>query len=253
MPWSIASYNSTPSGNTTINGINIAEGCNASGINDAIRQMMADVAAYFGTAAAFAGTVAVSGAATLSSTLAVTSNATVGGTLIAQGDITCANGSIHSGNNVTAQGFGVKTTMDYSGANTAPMSGSGITTCNFTINANTGGGVVLTNNGTSWSAVSDYRAKTVFGDFEGSGGIVDAVPVYSASLNTAPNDVKAMFLAHEVQAAVPWAVMGEKDAIDAAGAPVFQLLASTDPLVAILWAEVRSLRARVTSLEARAA
>jgi hypothetical protein len=44
MPWSIASYNGTPSGNSLINGINIAEGCNASGINDAIRQMMADLA-----------------------------------------------------------------------------------------------------------------------------------------------------------------------------------------------------------------
>lgn len=44
MTWSIASYNGTPSGNTTINGINIAEGCNASNINDAIRQLMADLA-----------------------------------------------------------------------------------------------------------------------------------------------------------------------------------------------------------------
>lgn len=40
----ISSYSKTPSSNTTINGINIAEGCPPSGINDAIRQLMADVA-----------------------------------------------------------------------------------------------------------------------------------------------------------------------------------------------------------------
>lgn len=39
----IADYSTTPASNTTINGINIAEGCNPSGINDAIRQMMADI------------------------------------------------------------------------------------------------------------------------------------------------------------------------------------------------------------------
>lgn len=41
---SISAYNTTPGLNTTISGINLAEGCNASGINDAIRQMMADLA-----------------------------------------------------------------------------------------------------------------------------------------------------------------------------------------------------------------
>lgn len=41
----ISDYSSTASSNTAISGINIAEGCNPSGINDAIRQMMADIAA----------------------------------------------------------------------------------------------------------------------------------------------------------------------------------------------------------------
>lgn len=40
----ISSYTTTPSLNTAINGINIAEGCNPSSINDAIRQLMADIA-----------------------------------------------------------------------------------------------------------------------------------------------------------------------------------------------------------------
>jgi hypothetical protein len=40
----IASYSTTPASNGTISGINIAEGCSPGGINDAIRQLMADLA-----------------------------------------------------------------------------------------------------------------------------------------------------------------------------------------------------------------
>ena len=39
----ISEYSSTPSNNTDVNGINIAEGCAPSGINNAIRQLMADL------------------------------------------------------------------------------------------------------------------------------------------------------------------------------------------------------------------
>lgn len=41
----IKDYSTTPDMNTTISGINIAEGCAPSGINNAIRQLMADVKA----------------------------------------------------------------------------------------------------------------------------------------------------------------------------------------------------------------
>ena len=40
----VSNYNTDPNLNTTISGINIAEGCPPSGINNAIRQLMADVA-----------------------------------------------------------------------------------------------------------------------------------------------------------------------------------------------------------------
>lgn len=66
--WSIANYNTNPDENTSINGVNIAEFCNASGINDAIRQLMADLAVFAGVSTtpsgaiqAFAGTTAPSG------------------------------------------------------------------------------------------------------------------------------------------------------------------------------------------------
>lgn len=69
MTWSVANYNTTPSANSAINGTIIAEGCNASGVNDAIRQMMADIATMVaggglepsGAIKAFAGASAPTG------------------------------------------------------------------------------------------------------------------------------------------------------------------------------------------------
>lgn len=39
---SFSDYDETPSNNTSINGVNVAEGCPAGNVNDAIRQLMAD-------------------------------------------------------------------------------------------------------------------------------------------------------------------------------------------------------------------
>jgi len=39
---SVSDYSTTPGANTSISGVNIAEGCSPAGINDAVRQMMAD-------------------------------------------------------------------------------------------------------------------------------------------------------------------------------------------------------------------
>jgi len=58
----ISEWSATPSNNTDIDGINIAEGCAPSGINDAIREMMAQVKdLYAGTSGDL---IAVSGGGT---------------------------------------------------------------------------------------------------------------------------------------------------------------------------------------------
>ena len=46
MTWGVSNYSTTPTANTTINGIDIAENCAAGGFNDALRQMMADIATW---------------------------------------------------------------------------------------------------------------------------------------------------------------------------------------------------------------
>ena len=46
----VQSWDSTPGNNTDINGVNIAEGCPAAGINDAIRTVMGQVATWITSA-----------------------------------------------------------------------------------------------------------------------------------------------------------------------------------------------------------
>lgn len=43
----VSDYSTTPASNITISGINIAEGCSPAGMNNAIRQMMADVRVFY--------------------------------------------------------------------------------------------------------------------------------------------------------------------------------------------------------------
>lgn len=59
----VSDYNTNPDLNTSIAGINIAEGCPPSGINNAIRQLMADVKAQSESQTAPSMTGATSGAA----------------------------------------------------------------------------------------------------------------------------------------------------------------------------------------------
>ena len=64
---SVADYNTDPNANTSISGINIAEGCPPSGINNAIRQMMADIKAADDADVKMTGNQTIAGVKTFSS------------------------------------------------------------------------------------------------------------------------------------------------------------------------------------------
>lgn len=121
MTWSIASYSATPGSNTGINGINIAEGCNASNINDAIRQLMADVAAAL-SSGALIGTSGNAATATLAANATKLANArtiTLGGSLSGSGSFDgSANISISAtvtGNAPTATKLATARTVSLTG------------------------------------------------------------------------------------------------------------------------------------------
>ncbi len=74
----ISEFSATPANNTDIDSINIAEGCAPSGINDAIRELMAQVKdLYSGTTG---DTISIAGGGTGAGTLAGASIVTYTGT-----------------------------------------------------------------------------------------------------------------------------------------------------------------------------
>jgi hypothetical protein len=111
------------------------------------------------------------------------------------------------------------------------------------IDYNRGGGLVR------YNTTSDYRAKTIIGSVTNSGELVDALKVYVGKMNGATVE-RPMLIAHEAQEVAPYAVSGEKDAVDKDGKPVYQQI-DVSSLVPLLIAEVKSLRQRVAELEAK--
>ena len=145
-----------------------------------------------------------------------------------------------SGYNNQTNGQAIRARVDNTGANLIRFD-YGASTAVGTITTN---GSIISVNGTC-----DPRAKNDFGRFEGAGDIVDNVPVHLAAHKTAPEDRRAMFMAPEMQARLPYSVTGEVNAVDDKGEPVWQQLGSIDPLVPILWAALQETRARLVALE----
>jgi len=93
----VSEYSATAANNTDIGGINIAEGCAPSGINNAIRELMAQLkdmqSGTDGDAFTIGGGMTCSGAAVFSSTVAVTGVATFNGNATMNGNVTMGNAS----------------------------------------------------------------------------------------------------------------------------------------------------------------
>lgn len=98
----ISEFDSIPANNTDIDGINIAEGCAPSGINNAIRELMAQLKDQQTGASddnfTVGGNLTVDGASTLTGNITLTGNVTFGGTtnILPAGVITLWSGSIVS-------------------------------------------------------------------------------------------------------------------------------------------------------------
>ena len=194
------------------------------------------------------------GGVTLSNAVTGTGNMALSASPTFTGTITAAAATFSSTitRNAGASAEGIRTIG--SGAfntfyNTANSTRNGYIQGNdadITIVSGASGGVQLLNTATSWSAVSDYRAKNDYGAYSGAGLIIDSTPIHLAEYKEGrgPSGKRAMFLAHELAEAVPYAVHGEKD-----GAQM-QTIQSTDPLVPILWAALQETRARLAKLEA---
>lgn len=106
-----------------------------------------------------------------------------------------------------------------------------------------------------YSTSSDYRLKENVVDLTGASAKVMALPVRRFNFIAHPERTVDGFLAHEVAEVVPEAVLGEKDAVDSNGKPVYQGI-DQSKLVPLLTAglqealaEIEKLKARLSALE----
>jgi hypothetical protein len=101
----------------------------------------------------------------------------------------------------------------------------------------------------AYNTTSDYRAKNIIGPVQDSGATIDALKVYEGQMKGATQS-RPMLIAHEAQEHAPYAVTGEKDAVNEDGTPKYQQM-DVSALVPLLLAEIQSLRARVAQLESK--
>jgi len=108
---------------------------------------------------------------------------------------------------------------------------------------------VTTTNAVTYNTTSDYRLKTVTGTVTGQGERIDALKPIDYQWKEGNQQTRG-FLAHEFQTVYPNSVSGDKDAVDADGKPIYQVMqASTAEVIADLVAEIQSLRQRIATLE----
>lgn len=115
----------------------------------------------------------------------------------------------------------------------------------------TGDSATITNavSAASYTTTSDYRYKTIEGGVQGA---LDTIMSVDPIMGKRESDTKsrAMFIAHELQEATPWAVHGTKDAIDNDGMPIYQTVDYTS-LIPLLWAALQEATDRIEELENR--
>jgi hypothetical protein len=116
-------------------------------------------------------------------------------------------------------------------------------------NGNSVGSITFNNAGqTSFNQISDYRLKeNVTEDWNATTRLKELKPC-RFNFKRFPNTTLDGFIAHEAQEVVPEAVIGEKDAVDDDGNPIYQGI-DQSKLVPLLVKTIQELEARIVALE----
>jgi hypothetical protein len=113
------------------------------------------------------------------------------------------------------------------------------------ISYNRAGGLV------AYNTTSDYRSKDIAGPIDDASSIVLNLKPYMGTMKGA-TVARPMFVAHETQEIAPYAVTGEKDAVDSDGNPKYQQM-DHSALVPLLTAALREALVEIADLKARVA
>jgi hypothetical protein len=111
------------------------------------------------------------------------------------------------------------------------------------------GSITTTSTATAYNTSSDYRLKHDIAPMTGALAKVALLKPCTYKWNADDSSGEG-FIAHELQAVVPDAVTGEKDAVDKDGKPIHQGV-DTSFLVATLTAAIQELKAKVDTLQSR--
>lgn len=111
------------------------------------------------------------------------------------------------------------------------------------ITYNRSGGLVV------YNTTSDYRAKTVNGLVQNALSKIALLKPSTGRMNGATEDID-FFVAHELQEVVPFAVIGEKDAVNEDNTPKYQMV-DKSALIPLLTAAIQEQQAIIESLLAR--
>jgi hypothetical protein len=172
------------------------------------------------------------------------------------------NGKVAIGSSGTGNGVRLEVVGDTSPdalcsfKDTRTDSYSGAPIFYFQRTSGTVGSITTTTSATSYVTSSDYRLKEFIIPMTGALAKVSALKPVTYKWKLDGSDSQG-FIAHELQEIVPECVVGEKDAVNADGNPVYQGI-DTSFLVATLTAAIQeqqaliqSLTTRITALEAK--
>jgi len=215
-------------------------------------------------AAVTATTLSTSGAASLSSA-AVAGALTVGGTGLFS---TAAGGAVRFYQNTTntpgfgnvTQGAAIESASDGAALYLSRVTGTG----SLLQNTNTGtatytsyyqagsliAAISLTAGTITYGTGSDYRRKNIHGPVSDAVARVKKLRPVNFAWKNFPDQPIDGFVAHEVAEVAPWAVHGEKDALEADGSIKIQTL-DQSWLVPLLTAALQDAFVRIEALEAR--
>jgi hypothetical protein len=111
------------------------------------------------------------------------------------------------------------------------------------------GGITTTSGGVpAFRNASDYRLKSNIQDYTNSTQIIKGTRLRSFVFNIDPSKTEIGFIAHEFAEVLPDLVMGEKDAIDEDGNPIYQSITATS-LIPYLTGALKDIILRVEALE----
>ena len=116
-------------------------------------------------------------------------------------------------------------------------------------NGSTIGSISQNGSTITYGGTSDYRLKENVTDMtNATTRLKQLKPKRFNYISDETNTLYDGFLAHEVSSVVPEAVVGEKDAVDDKGNPLWQMMDSAK-LVPLLVKTIQELEARIATLE----